>query len=86
MPKGNRGVRKSVETPQPEVSTIIHDYQPIEETNNGSAWLGFGMILASGAAMIYVVANDITGVGAADDALIPGIVSFLKEGWWMIFG
>ena len=28
-------------------------------------------------ALIWVIANDVSGVGAADDALIPGLLSII---------
>lgn len=45
-----------------------------------NAVIGIGMLALSGAAFVFAIANDSTGIGVADDALIPSYLIGIKTG------
>ena len=47
--------------------------------------LGAGIVVTATAGIVYVVGNDITGVGAADDLMLPSLGVAIKTGVVMIF-
>ncbi|QWB99714.1 hypothetical protein KHQ88_06020 [Mycoplasmatota bacterium] len=57
--------------------------QPAREPSKALAALG---LVATGAALIWLTANDITGVGAADDVLIPATATAFATFVIIIFG
>jgi len=52
---------------------------------SGDVLMGVGVIFINCIGIVYVVANDITGIGAADDALVIPLVMAVCEGFGMIF-
>lgn len=51
----------------------------------GNLLVGTGMIIASVAGMVYIVGNDITGAGVADDALVVPLGEAIRQAIIMIF-
>lgn len=56
--------------------------QPAREPNKAAAVLG---IVGTGLVLIWLVANDITGFGAADDGLIPAVATSFVAFWAILF-
>ena len=54
--------------------------------NWGNVVIGVGLVISSTAAIIWVVGNDMTGVGVVDDWALPGLAGTFGKGVVMIFG
>jgi hypothetical protein len=48
--------------------------------------IGVGIMVTTGIAMAWVVGNDITGIGVADDMSIVPLGGTFSRGFIMIFG
>ena len=46
--------------------------------------MGGAVIVVGGATIVYIVANDATGVGIIDDVAIPAIIALIANGWQTI--
>ncbi|MCQ2086838.1 MAG: RHS repeat-associated core domain-containing protein [Bacilli bacterium] len=57
--------------------------QPAREPSKIVAALG---LIGAGAALIWLLGNDFTGVGTADDALVPAAVASFLLFWTSLFG
>ena len=77
---------------QPESPAENPSENPSENATKESntSWLdvigGFGIMVAAGIGFAWVVGNDVTGVGAADDGLIPILTGLLTKGWKLVAG
>ena len=73
--KGNRGVKL-------EVNTESTDSFAIDPT----VVMGVGMVTAGAIALIWLVGNDATGVGAIDDVCIAPVLVFIGKGVGYVAG
>lgn len=64
----------------PEHSPPSPDYE-----FSGNMLLGTGLIVIGVVGIVWLTANDVTGVGAADDGLIIPLIQLFSEGSKMIF-
>ena len=72
----------------PTQTPIVKD-EVANDTNvqDGDEILGVGLLLVGVLGLAYVIGNDITGVGIADDAVgIATACTTISNGWSMIFG
>ena len=68
----------------------IENYTSIDFTSDGKSNRqvveGSFLIVGSAIALVWLVANDATGVGTADDALIPETLYGIGKGFSMVAG
>ena len=57
---------------------------PVNQSSFGDVLEGSGMIILSSAAMIFIVGDNITGVGTADDELLVPLEDLFKQGLQML--
>ena len=70
----NNGKRGEEEPPSPEYQSSM------------PAWVGWGILVVSTVGIGLILADDITGIGAADDGLLAPLVGFFSQGLAIAFG
>ncbi len=60
--------------------------QPARPANNTNKLVAGGVLVVSGIGLIWLVGNDITGVGVADDALVPVATTSFVAAWLVLIG
>ena len=66
------------------VDDLYMEEMPVNQSSFGDVLEGSGMIILSSAAMIFIVGDNITGVGAADDELLVPLEDLFKQGLQML--
>ena len=61
------------------VDDLYMEEMPVNQSSFGDVLEGSGMIILSSAAMIFIVGDNITGVGAADDELLVPLEDLFKQ-------
>ena len=54
-------------------------------TNVGNVFLGTAIVFLSTAGVVALVADDVTGIGAADDMFLPELIASIIEGVNLVF-